>query len=389
MKAMASLLQRLRRWRAGGERAATSHGSSAFAGREFLDAEPWVIDSFGMERLDGAARIELRGWALPDPKLGPDSPGHFLINGGAFTEIAYPLRRDDVAAVIWVRKESANSGFRCSATLPSETLFPGGVLELTYVNPGQRRRVAAQQSYFFFDPDREAPAPDQPRRYRVVANNDLTAFLLSGCTDFKRLDAAAATVGGAGFAAHRRILDWGCGCGRLARYAVKLTGAAVTGCDIDVDNVAWCTANLDGKFVATKLRPPLPFADATFDAIYGLSVFTHLREPLQDAWLAELDRIAAPGALLLMTIHGKTALDYAGMSPADYKALDERIRREGIVMTGSNDQIDGFAEHEGEYVNVFHDPAYVRARWGNTFEILDILPGYIYTHDLVVMRKRG
>jgi hypothetical protein len=75
--------------------------------------------------------------------------------------------------------------------------------------------------------------------------------------------------------------------------------------------------------------------------------------------------------------------------PADYQALDERIRREGIVMTGSNDQIDGFAEHEGEYVNVFHDPAYVRARWSGIFEILDILPGYIYTHDLVVMRKRG
>ena len=285
-------------------------------------------------------------------------------------------------------QNAAYSGFRCAVTARRETLFIDGMLEMSYVIPGLWPRVAAHHSYFVCDPDLEAPVPDETRRFRVVGNPNPAAFLYSGCTDFKRLAAAASVVGGAGFASHPRILDWGCGCGRLARYAVKLPGVTVTGCDIDVDNVGWCATNLKGLFIPTEIQPPLPFAAASFDLAYGVSVFTHMREPLQDSWLAELNRITAPRALLLMTIHGQTALDCAGLRPTERASLHDRMRREGIVVTGDNDQIDGFAAHEGEYVNAFHDLGYVRTRWGRTFDILDILPGYVYTHDLVIMRKR-
>ncbi len=52
---------------------------------------------------------------------------------------------------------------------------------------------------------------------------------------------------------------------------------------------------------------------------------THLRGPLQEAWLAELERLVAPGAWVLMTIHGQTALDYAGLQPAVYEDPGKRL----------------------------------------------------------------
>ena len=113
-----------------------------------------------------------------------------------------------------------------------------------------------------------------------------------------------------------------------------------------------------------------------------------MREAMQDTWLAELWRVSAPGALLVMTIHGRTALDYAEQTPDMYRELEVRISSQGLSVSGSNTQLDSAADHEGEYVNVFHDLDYVRKRWGLYFEIVEILPGYIFTHDLVVMRKR-
>lgn len=354
-----------------------------------LISEPWTIDKLTITRAGDKVVVDMNGWAFPDPELGQNASGTFLINGQPFTDVSYPVDREHVGKVFWQRPNARYSGFRCVASGYYDEIYREGVVELTYVNPGPPRRVPAQQSWYICDAEREGAFPDEERRFRVIGNKDLDGFILTGLTDFKRLDAAARNLTGKGFAGCPRILDWGCGCGRLARYSARLPNVALTGCDIDADNVAWCGEHLAGRFVSTTLHPPLPFPDASFDLVYGVSVFTHLREPLQDAWLAELERITAPGAVLLMTVHGRTALDYAGLTPADFATLAQRIGDQGLYVSSTNSQIDGHAEHDGEYVNVFHDMDYLRARWSRRFDIVAILPGYIYTHDLVVLRRRA
>lgn len=37
-------------------------------------------------------------------------------------------------------------------------------------------------------------------------------------------------------------------------------------------------------------------------------------------------------------------------------------------MTGCNPRIDGYAEHKGEYVDVFHDLTYLRNRWSRSVD---------------------
>jgi hypothetical protein len=199
------------------------------------------------------------GWAFPDPQLGPNSPGKFLLNGVLFDEIRYPSVREDVEEKLWQRKNSRYSGYKCSATLPAGRVYPNGVLELTYVNPGPPRSIPAQQSWFQFDPALQLPFSGESRRYRVIANNDLDSFALSGFTDFKRLDAAAAALSGKSFAGFPRILDFGCGCGRLARYTSRLPQIALSGCDIDAANAHWCANNLSGSFAPTNSTRPRHF----------------------------------------------------------------------------------------------------------------------------------
>lgn len=105
------------------------------------------------------------------------------------------------------------------------------------------------------------------------------------------------------------VLEWGCGPGRLIRHMpALLAGQTVrcTGSDYNPESIAWCRAHLpDITFAENALNPPLPFASASFDAVYNFSVFTHLSEAVQLAWAAELRRVLRPGGLLICTTHGE------------------------------------------------------------------------------------
>jgi SAM-dependent methyltransferase len=102
------------------------------------------------------------------------------------------------------------------------------------------------------------------------------------------------------------LLDFGVGCGRVARQWADLE-TEVHGCDYNPVLVEWCRRNLPHVHAAVnRLQPPLPYDDARFDLVYALSIFTHLNEPQQRAWIAELRRVTRPGGHVLFTTHGPT-----------------------------------------------------------------------------------
>ncbi|MGH8105730.1 MAG: class I SAM-dependent methyltransferase, partial [Arenimonas sp.] len=90
---------------------------------------------------------------------------------------------------------------------------------------------------------------------------------------------------------YESILDFGCGCGRLARM-FKGHPNKIAGCDIDARHVEWINKNLpfmDAK--VSKVAPPIPYQDNEFEAIISISIFSHLTERSQDQFLAELHRV--------------------------------------------------------------------------------------------------
>jgi len=149
--------------------------------------------------------------------------------------------------------------------------------------------------------------PVPPGRLRLLVDGrtgDANAFLRLGAQMCDSIQAAAA---GAGAPVGRMgaILDFGCGCGRVARHW-PLDGPEVYGCDYNPDLVAWCTANLPNlRATRNQLAPPTPYVTGSFDLIYALSVFSHLDEVLQRGWLNEFRRLLRPGGLLVLSVLGE------------------------------------------------------------------------------------
>ena len=225
--------------------------------------------------------------------------------------------------------------------------------------------------------------PDAERRKRVDGHGIDAAFNLGGYSNAKKLDAIAQRYAGRPLAGLGPVLDWGCGCGRVARFVARI-GAELFGADIDADNALWCREHINANFAAISPDPPTPYASDTFGAIYGLSVFTHLTKEYEKAWLAELHRIARPGALILMSVHGGLMAASSGM----LEHIASSQFAEGFADIGRNPDIDAVTRGSAYYRNVFHQPDYIAKVWGQYFEILAIEEGVIDNlHDLVVARK--
>lgn len=105
----------------------------------------------------------------------------------------------------------------------------------------------------------------------------------------------------------KKILDWGCGPGRIIRHLPTIVGnnCKLYGTDYNKESIAWCAKKLKKiKFNNNTLKADLPYPDNFFDVIYGISIFTHLSEKMHFEWSKELLRVLALGGILFLTMQG-------------------------------------------------------------------------------------
>jgi SAM-dependent methyltransferase len=150
------------------------------------------------------------------------------------------------------------------------------------------------------------PLPPARLRVLVAGTADIERFLRSGELQAVYLRDLLA-VAGSPLEQMDAILDFGCGCGRIARWFSDASHPQVHGCDYNRELIGWCAEHLDFmRATATGLEPPLPYPDRTFDFSYAFSVFTHLTVELAERWLAEIERVVKPGGLIWFTVHGES-----------------------------------------------------------------------------------
>jgi len=192
--------------------------------------------------------------------------------------------------------------------------------------PVRLRDIPADVAESFVSPP-DGRLPPAGLRYRVAGTSDRDSFLRIGRQVAE--DIAAAITPFLSDESIEQILDFGVGCGRVARHMSRLfVRSNLTGVDVDEAAVDWCRRHLSGTYLPLSTVPGLPFSDAQFDLIYAVSVFTHLPADAQTAWLTELRRALKPSGLVLITTLSP-ALAYTRPDMTESHAA--RLRDTGFV----------------------------------------------------------
>lgn len=331
-----------------------------------------------------AHALEFGGFAIPPLALPLEH--HFAVNGveAQNVEGQADVAIEELALRFGLPEPYARFGFQCS--VPLVQLGNPERFQIQYRN---RRGVVLNEFHDWSVPAQTAPLADTSQRVRVSATADASMFDVMGYSASCTLQLALQRYFGKAISDCHRILDWGCGCGRVARFLTAKYPGKLSGIDIDRENVNWCSANLTGgEFHLCELHPPTVLPNESFDLLYGISVLTHLGEEDQFAWLTELKRIAAPGAAILLSVHGNIAFCRSDSDVHRFLSLN----RNGFLDYGRCGDLDEALPEvraSNYYKNVFHTQRYICERWSDYFEIVAILEAAIGAHqDLVVMRRR-
>jgi SAM-dependent methyltransferase len=270
------------------------------------------------------------------------------------------------------------------------------VFRLLQDNPGiaGKRFAARPDSHSFVVPD-EGPAvpaadpealPLPPHPLWKDHADSVEEFLATGRADAERMKEILTSLG-APLARAARVLDFGCGCGRMLRWLRSFAdGAEIWGVDIRAEDILWGQQNLSPPFYLANITttPHLPFEDASFDLVYAGSVFTHISEQ-PDAWLLELRRILRPGGHAYVTVLDKHSLELlraSGVAPGPAAVAElDRLGERDFGMFVLDRSLKG--------VQVFYDIDFLRRGWGRFFEIAAVeTEAYSWSQTAVVLRKR-
>lgn len=223
------------------------------------------------------------------------------------------------------------------------------------------------------------PLPPGGFIHAVSGSYDAGWFLKSGALGYTALISALRDVNPAAEDIEM-VLDFGCGCGRVARHWPLNKPLQFHGVDTNPHLVHWCQKNLEpGRFTSNAPDPPLVFEPETFDLIYAFSVLTHLGEQRQMAWMTEFERLLRPSGWLVVSTHGEHA---ARLLPAPER---EDFNAGRLVVTT-------YGTEGGNDWNAFHPRRYFEDVTAAAFECVEFrAEGALGNppQDLFVLRRRS
>jgi SAM-dependent methyltransferase len=178
-----------------------------------------------------------------------------------------------------------------------------------------------------------------------------------------------------------RVLDVGCGAGRLAFGLIARFGDEVSyrGVDVMPQPIDWCKRHIstshpgyaflridvsndrynpNGTLAASTTR--LPFESAEFDLVYAYSVLSHMDGVDVAAYLREFRRVMSPGGRAVVTAFVESGVDDEVVNPPGYgpitwsgelhcvrfsvQRFEEFVREAGLLI----ERLDHRTETEGQ-----------------------------------------
>lgn len=178
------------------------------------------------------------------------------------------------------------------------------------------------------------------------------------------------------------ILEWGCGVARVIRHIPDLVdkNLSVYGTDINSTMIKWNVENISHViFSVNDYQPPMKFNGNQFDLVFALSVFTHIEDQFQEAWLKEISRIVQTDGIFLFTTHG-----------IKYDENLTRNQTEELKLNGS--VTIKFKKNGHRMMNTYNDAGHFKNVIAQYFEVIEFYDGREFPEkfggqDLWIARK--
>jgi glycosyltransferase involved in cell wall biosynthesis/SAM-dependent methyltransferase len=385
--ALADALERLLE-----DRARWEHRSAA--GLEFVDGRTW---DRGAEQVEAGLREALRHRAAGDdaePAAAVAAPGPdraFAASSGADARTV-PIdipRSLPVTRRLMDRLDSADVAAIEAALTPEEAAMcdaqNGEGREHALLHLGVWHRVPEVLRKTGLRPGEPPPEVHAMARGPMAAGGDV----YSADMVVEALEASGARMDDV-----RRGLDFGSSSGRTLR-ALSAAYAHVEwhGVDPNAGAIEWAAENVPGaSFAVSPSDPPLPFADASMDLAYAISIWSHFNEWAALAWLDEMRRIVAPGGHLAITVHGPQSIAYYAQEGLRPRRQLEQIRRalyrRGFWFAAEfGDEGDHGVLHP-QWGNAFMTPEWLLRAVAGRWEVLRYAVGRnAFNQDVVLLRR--
>lgn len=171
----------------------------------------------------------------------------------------------------------------------------------------------------------------------------------------------------------QHVLDIGSGIGRIARSLTTYLSndGQYRGFDVDPRAVAWCQrsysrfpnflfayapvgyVNVRGRGRVRGEDLVFPYADATFDLAFSMSVYTHLNRATVDHYLAETSRVLRPGGMCVNTFF---VMDGLAVDAMQSGRADRRYMKQGDgVYVADLDNPNFGIGFTPDVINTFHE----------------------------------
>ncbi len=218
---------------------------------------------------------------------------------------------------------------------------------------------------------------------------------------------AYASYAGRPVAAHRRLLDFGCGWGRVLRLFMKdIAASNLFGTDSTsrfLLDARQCNPAL--SFIPCDRVPPTILSPESLDYVISWSVFSHLDEYYASRWIEEFHRLLRPGGLVMLTTQSRRFIQFCAemrirrasgirLEHPWYEVCADSFPDEsqanaryeaGLFLHSSPDHAPNEAAHYGEAII---PRGYVTKKWGSMFRIIDFVDNPVrLPQALIILQK--
>ncbi|WP_342372275.1 methyltransferase domain-containing protein [Propioniciclava soli] len=167
----------------------------------------------------------------------------------------------------------------------------------------------------------------------------------------------------------RRVLDAGCGAGRLLPY-LAARGCNPAGVDLSAGMIRRARSDHPGFPTAVASLTALPFPDATFDGVFAWYSLIHTPDASLPPIVAELRRVLTPGGVLLVAFQAGEGVRDIGAAFGPYghdvtllrhhrsaASMERMLAAEGFVPLDRLERPPVAGEREDQVVLIVEVPA--------------------------------